>query len=157
MAHDLAGQGTRTTFGRALSVGTVGLGLAALVSLLAPALSPAQRSSLVDETPVAVSLTGRISTVGLPTADAVSRLLLRNDGAAAVRWSLHAGADSASLTVTAWLPDGPGCDADAPGAASWSAGPLGPGGSTAVCVRLHATGASSGPATPQVTVTATSW
>ena len=108
---------------------------------------------------VSVQVLGTLSTEGLPDSARVSLLTVRNDGPAAVSWSARpsvAGPGAAAVVVDTWLPGTAGCAVATRLLTStdWSTAPLPPGGTTALCARVRATGSAAGAATPSVTVDA---
>jgi hypothetical protein len=138
-------------------VGVISACVAAFAALVPPAL--AAGPLVAPSSPVSVRIVGRLSTAGLPATPAVSLLQVRNDGTTAISWSARsslAGVDAHAVRIETWVPIGLLCTALTQPLTStdWSRVPLPAGGSTGLCVRVSATGAVSGLASPSVTVAA---
>jgi hypothetical protein len=129
---------------------------AGLTQLVPPAL---RDSGSPTHGRVSVRVLGTLSTEGLPESARVSLLTVRNDGPTALSWSARpsvSGPGAAGVAIDTWLPGTAGCAVTTRllTATDWSAAALPPGGSTALCVRVRATGSAAGVATPSVTVDA---
>jgi hypothetical protein len=131
--------------------------LVAIALLVPPAVAAAD--PIADSAPVSVRLVGQVSVAGLPARAAISRLSVRNDGAAAISWSARtsiSGPGAAGVRVETWLPGGQPCTASTHllTASSWSKDSILPGGSIDLCVRVTASGTSWGTAAPTLTLAA---
>ena len=137
---------------------SIGVAASAFAWLVPPAVvgAPAATTAALPS----VSLVGSLSTVGLPSTPAVSRLLVRNDGAEAIRWSITAevvGEAAPNVTVRVWVSDDGSC---VPSPATilgtgWSRDALPAGAALPICVRVSSDGRATGSAQPRVSVSAT--
>lgn len=158
----LVGPGTRPRAaggarGAALSVVTAALALATLGALVPAAVDAITTGGPPAVQPVSVRLDGVLSTRGLPATPALSRLVLRNEGAGAVRWALDTSvvgpaAPAASIEVWTALDETCALEGVHLAAGTWSSTTLAAGGSLPLCVRVSDDGTASGTAQPRLSV-----
>ncbi len=131
--------------------------LTAFALLVPPALAAPGPGA--DSVPVSVRLVGQVSVAGLPGTPAVSRLSVRNDGAAPISWSVRtsiSGSGAPGVRIETWVPGERPCTPPTPivALADWSRDPVQPGGTIDLCVRVTASATPWGTAIPSVTVVA---